>query len=128
MFNIAKTTSNFIINIIILFGYTPCIGIEIITIEIGIDDTHNLCPTLITQGRLIKQAIKTVDHLLMGNDIIEFLDVAVGCINWLGNMSLPIIHDKTNSIVEVGDMGFIFILARLIIARLIAGLISKLIA
>ena len=43
----------------------------------------------------------------MGNDVVELLDVAIGCINGFRAMILHKVFDQYDTIVEVGDMFFL---------------------
>ena len=51
---------------------------------------------------MMGKALETLAHNGMRDDVVEFLDVAIGCIDGLRSMSFAELIDKLDTIIEIG--------------------------
>ena len=56
---------------------------------------------------MMGKALETLAHNGMRDDVVEFLDVAVSCIEGVEQVGFAIVQDDLCAIVEVGNMGWL---------------------
>ena len=102
MVTIVEPAANFGICFVIVLRLLPGIGVEIVAGEIGVDDLHDLLLAFFRKLRLMEHPAEAIANDLMGDDVVELLDIAIGCIDGLGMVSLAKGIDQFDAVVEIG--------------------------
>ena len=104
-----ESATNFGICFIMVLRLLPGVDIEIVAGEIGVDDLHDLLFAFFRKSGLIEHPEEAIADDLMGDDVVELLDVAIGCIDGLRMVCLTKVIDKLDAVVEIGDFMFLTI-------------------
>lgn len=102
VFFVVELTAYLVVDFTVLEGCLPDVGVEVVAVKIGIDDAHHLLLAFVAEMGLVEHALEALAHDGVGDDVVEFLDVAVGCIDVLTQVFVAVVFDQLGAFVEVG--------------------------
>ena len=89
------------IHLIIVLCFLPHVGVEVVAVQVGFEHVHHLCLAFIAEGRTVEKTLEALAHNGVGDDVVEFLDVAVGGVDVVEWVCFAIFLNHPCAIVEV---------------------------